>query len=88
MQRTIDRILFLRMCEDRGIETYSQLMSITNGDEVYPRLCGIFRQADAKYNSGLFHFEKEKGRHEPPDELTPNITIDDSHLRLILKSLT
>jgi type I restriction-modification system DNA methylase subunit len=87
VQRTIDRILFLRMCEDRGIEHYSQLLSLTNADEVYQRLCVIFRKADSKYNSGLFHFEKEKDRHEPPDELTPNINIDDSHLRLILNSL-
>jgi type I restriction-modification system DNA methylase subunit len=74
------------MCEDRGIEKDS-LLAVANGSEVYQRLCGIFRQADAKYNSGLFHFEKEKGRNEPPDELTPNIVIDDAQLRLILKSL-
>jgi hypothetical protein len=87
VQRTIDRVLFLRMCEDRGIETYSQLLSVTNGNEVYERLCAVFRQADAKYNSGLFYFHKEKGRHDAPDELTPNITVDDGQLRLILKGL-
>jgi len=74
------------MCEDRGIEKDS-LLAVANGSEVYQRLCGVFRRADAKYNSGLFHFEKEKGRNEPPDELTPNIIIDDAQLRLILKSL-
>jgi len=26
--------------------------------------------ADARYNSGLFHFKKESERHEDPDELT------------------
>src|SRR4030042_1002636 len=62
VQRTIDRIIFLRMCEDRGIEPYGQLQIISNGDRTYPRLCEIFEKADHKYNSGLFYFHKERGR--------------------------
>jgi hypothetical protein len=27
VQRTIDRLIFLRMCEDRGIELYQQLQT-------------------------------------------------------------
>ena len=87
VQRTIDRIIFLRMAEDRGIEQYSQLLAIVSGDHTYPRLCKVFEQADAKYNSGLFHFREEKGRSEPPDELTLNLVIDDKDLKYILNSL-
>jgi len=87
VQRTIDRILFLRMCEDRGIESYGQLQSIISGDRTYPRLCEIFEKADQKYNSGLFHFHDEPDRSEGPDELTPNIIIDDKDLKWILYSL-
>ena len=87
VQCTIDRILFLRMCEDRGIERYGQLQSISSGDRTYPRLCEIFERADQKYNSGLFHFEDEPGRPEPPDKLTPSITIDDKDLKWILYNL-
>ncbi|MFH1881195.1 MAG: DNA methyltransferase, partial [Planctomycetota bacterium] len=87
VQRIIDRILFLRMCEDRGIEQYQQLQSIISGDRTYPRLCEIFEKADQKYNSGLFHFHDEPGRATPPDDLTPNITIDDKDLKYILHSL-
>jgi len=87
VQRTIDRILFLRMCEDRGIEPYGQLMGLISGPQLYPRLCNVFRQADAKYNSGLFHFRREKDRTEPPDELTLNIAIDDKDLKYLLGSL-
>ena len=87
VQRTIDRILFLRMCEDRGIERYQQLLGVTNGRQIYPRLCQLFRQADAKYNSGLFHFRHEKGRAEGPDELTLTLVIDDTQLGWILRSL-
>src|SRR3989338_9063612 len=34
--KTIDRIIFLRMCEDRGVETYAQLRLLLNGPRVYP----------------------------------------------------
>ena len=87
VQRIIDRILFLRMCEDRGIEQYGQLQAISSGDHTYPRLCDLFEKADHKYNSGLFHFEADPGRATPPDKLTPNITIDDHNLKWILHNL-
>ncbi len=87
VQKTIDRMIFLRICEDRGIEDYGLLMNLMNGENVYGRLKVIFTRADEKYNSGLFHFEEEKEREEPPDELTPNITIDDKTLKEIIKNL-
>jgi len=87
VQRTIDRILFLRMCEDRGIEDYGQLLKISTGDRTYPRLCEIFEKADQKYNSGLFHFQDEPDRPEPPDELTLKLLIDDKDLKWILHHL-
>jgi hypothetical protein len=85
--KTIDRILFLRMCEDRGVETYAQLRTLPNGPNIYPRLVELFRRADERYNSGLFHFELEKDRAEAPDELTPTLTIDDRVLKDIIKRL-
>ena len=62
VQRTIDRIIFLRICEDRGIEPYGQLQGLLNGQNVYPRLCQLFDNADDRYNSGLFHFHAERDR--------------------------
>lgn len=85
--KTIDRIIFLRMCEDRGVETYAQLRILLNGPSVYPRLVEIFHRADERYNSGLFHFEPEKDRPDEPDTLTPNLSIDDKVLKDIIKSL-
>ncbi len=87
VQRTIDRIVFLRICEDRGIEQYGTLQALTNGDKVYERLFERFRRADERYNSGLFHFSKERGRPEEPDDLTPALTIDDKPLKDILARL-
>src|SRR5438445_4164 len=87
VQRIIDRIIFLRICEGRGIEDYGRLQALANGDRIYPRLAQQFEQADDRYNSGLFHFKAEKGRHEAPDELTLGLHLDDNLLRDILKSL-
>jgi type I restriction-modification system DNA methylase subunit len=87
VQRIIDRIIFLRICEDRGVEDYGQLMALLNGTRIYPRLKEIFYNADEKYNSGLFHFQKEKDRKEEPDELTLDLKIDDKPLKEIIKNL-
>jgi len=84
---TINRIIFLRICEDRGIEHYGQLHGLINGPNTYRRLIQIFYTADDKYNSGLFHFRPEKGRVEPPDNLTLNLSIDDKPLKDLLKDM-
>jgi hypothetical protein len=63
-----------------------RLQDLLNGERVYPRLCEIFRQADERYNSGIFHFEKETGR-ESPDTLTLSLNIDDKPLKEIIKRL-
>lgn len=87
VQKIMDRIIFLRMCEDRGIENYGQLQGLQNGPHIYPRLCQLFRNADDRYNSGLFHFKEEKGRATQPDPLTLDLSLDDKILKDILKSL-
>ena len=87
VQKTIDRIIFLRICEDRGIEDYGQLMTLQNGVNVYERLKQVFHRADEKYNSGLFHFELERNRNEPPDELTLDLSVDDKSIKDIIKEL-
>jgi predicted type IV restriction endonuclease len=87
VQRTIDRIVFLRISEDRGVEPYGTLQGLVNGENVYRRLFERFERADERYNSGLFHFSDEKGRPEGPDELTPSLTLDDKVLKGILGRL-
>jgi type I restriction-modification system DNA methylase subunit len=87
VQRTIDRIIFLRICEARGIEDYGALMALLNGEHVYPRLFELFIKADDRYNSGLFHFREEKDRPEFTDALTPGIAIDDKPLKEIIRNL-
>ena len=87
VQRIIDRIIFLRICEDRGIEDYGRLLGITNGKGVYRRLAEVFQYADKRYNSGLFHFKPENGRDDPPDGITLNLNIDDKLLVNMIKKL-
>jgi len=52
VQRLINRIIFLRICEGRQLETYERLKSVTS----YDKLKEVFREADRRYNSGLFDF--------------------------------
>ncbi|MDD1732028.1 MAG: restriction endonuclease subunit M, partial [Methanothrix sp.] len=65
VQAIIDRIMFLRICEDRGIERYMRLKDLLEGERVYARLFELFQQADERHNSGIFHFKPEPGRDRP-----------------------
>lgn len=86
VQKTIDRIIFLRICEDRGVEEYETLRSAAEKKDIYKQLFEIFLRADDLYNSGIFHFKPEKGR-ENVDIITPNLNIDDKVLKDIIKNL-
>ncbi|MDD2921161.1 MAG: Eco57I restriction-modification methylase domain-containing protein [Anaerolineales bacterium] len=86
VQMTIDRIIFLRIAEERGMEKDRRLFEISEGAELYPSLLKLFTEADARYNSGLFHFKKDKDR-ENPDTLSPALEIDDKVLKDIIKDL-
>ncbi|PIP39128.1 MAG: restriction endonuclease subunit M [Desulfobacterales bacterium CG23_combo_of_CG06-09_8_20_14_all_51_8] len=61
-------------------------MALKNGTNIYRRLFELFDKADAKYNSGLFHFRPEKDRRHA-DSLTPDLSIDDAALKDIFKNL-
>lgn len=87
VQKTIDRLIFLRMCEDRGTEDYGRLQGLQSGARAYPRLLEQFRRADDRYNSGLFHFGDERDRPGAPDAVTPGLKLDDKVIQNIVKHL-
>jgi len=88
VQLTIDRVVFLRMAEDRGIEPFEQLLKLCERPDIYIRFIrDLCRRADEKYNSGLFHFKKEAEISEAPDRITPRLTVDDKVFKPILQSL-
>ena len=85
VQQIIDRLIFLRITEDRGIEPYGQLKRCVNQPYArneggsYLGLLEIFRKADEKYNSGLFDFRK--------DQVTETLTIDHKVLKTIIAEM-
>ena len=87
VQMTIDRVIFLRICEDRGIEPEEQLKTIASAPNIYANLLELFKRADVKYNSGLFHFNHEKGSSTAPDTFTPTLRIDDRVLKELINSI-
>src|SRR3990172_1670848 len=52
VHQTIDRIIFLRIAEDRKVEPYGNLKHTLQGDH-YKNLFELFQKADEKYNSGI-----------------------------------
>jgi type I restriction-modification system DNA methylase subunit len=83
VQQTIDRIVFLRIAEDRGVEQYGLLKgamgSTSAQSSSYQNLMNLCRVADQKYNSGLFDFAK--------DEASLNIAIDSKVMKAIVDEL-
>ena len=81
VQQIIDRIIFLRAAEDRGIEEYGDLKRTceNKGDNFYSNLLKIFEHADGRYNSGLFDFSK--------DSISSSIEIDNKVIKEIINEL-
>ncbi len=53
VQSYINRIIFLRVCEDRNLETYQTLLQFADRQD-FKALLKKFVHADKRYNSGLF----------------------------------
>lgn len=58
VQSFINKIVFLRICEDRNLPVYYKLQeTIDNPKDLQMKLEELFRVADKKYNSGIFSSE-------------------------------
>jgi len=79
VQQTIDRIIFLRIAEDRSVEPYGNLKHSLGQGEYYQNLFEQFRKADEKYNSGLFDFTK--------DRICAQLKIDNKVIKTIVNEL-
>ena len=80
VQNILDRIIFLRVCEDREIEVYEQLKGVyqTKG-KFYQNLVKDFERATLRYNSDLFNFNR--------DTITPTLNISDKAIESIINDL-
>lgn len=54
IQEFINQIVFLRICEDRKLPIYHKLREVLGEKEITSEMDKLFREADKKYNSGLF----------------------------------
>jgi predicted type IV restriction endonuclease len=79
VQRILDRLIFLRIAEDRSIEPYGNLKSTISQTDAYGNLLQLFYRADEKYNSGLFDLRK--------DVITPFLTLETKVIKGILNEL-
>ena len=53
VQSYLNRVLFLRVCEDRNLENYQTLLKFANTND-FKALIKKFQDADKRFNSGLF----------------------------------
>ncbi len=77
VQKIIDRLIFLRIAEDRHTEKYGTLLNIVEQKSIYNQLNKYMERADAKYNSSLFKVEGWLN----------SISIDDKVLFPIIKGM-
>ena len=54
VQSYINSIIFLRVCEDRNLEAYKTLLNFADKND-FNSLIKKFKEADKKYNAGLFN---------------------------------
>jgi type I restriction-modification system DNA methylase subunit len=88
VQMLINRIVFLRSAEARHLEPDDELdRTRRDGQGIYPRLFQLFQRADDRYNSGLFHFQRERRRNTPPDKLAADLIVGDTVLNNVLARL-
>lgn len=79
VQQTLDRIIFLRISEDRGVEPYGKLKESLSKGDYYKNIFTYFDEADKKYNSGLFDFTK--------DTISRSLSIDNKIIKKIIEEL-
>lgn len=77
VQKIIDRIIFLRIAEDKDIEEMETLLNASKRENAYSALRQVFDRANEKYNSGLFANEK----------WLDNLVVDDKVLSDIISEL-
>ncbi|MCL2073349.1 MAG: Eco57I restriction-modification methylase domain-containing protein [Marinilabiliaceae bacterium] len=79
VQLILDRVIFLRIAEDRNVERYGDLKDAVKQGNYYQNILQLFQLAEQKYNSGLFDFAKDK--------ICDKIVIDDKIIKNIIREL-
>jgi len=82
VQRLMDRLVFMRVCEDRGIGEWGTLRATlerigSEGGDLYVTLCNEFRELDRSYNGYLFK----------PHPLSEELKLDGNVLADFIRTL-
>ena len=90
VQRILDRILFIRICEDRDIDTFRPLARLagdwraggSQAGQLYPALVGLFRKLAPQFNGGLF------GKPEDKPHFSESLKLDDAKLADFIEEIS
>lgn len=77
VQKIINRIVFLRIAEDKAMENYGSLKEAVSQKGIYQSLQTLFANANCKYNSGIFAQEAYE----------KHLTVDDVVLKNIIEEM-
>jgi len=83
IQRILDRLIFIRNCEDRGLEE-KKLWEARNETKVWKKLKEVFAYYDQNYDSKIFTYDPTDAKKI---HLCDTLDIDDSVMREIVESL-
>ena len=79
-QRFILRVLFLRMCEDRGIHTYERLLQVAERND-WAAFTDLLAESDRRYDTDLFQAVGD------PLSASGGIALDTATVGTIIRSL-
>jgi len=83
IQRILDRLIFIRNCEDRGLEE-KKLWEARNETRVWKKLKEVFAYYDKNYDSKIFTYDPTDAKKV---HLCDTLDIDDSVMREIIECL-
>jgi len=83
IQRILDRLIFIRNCEDRGLEE-KKLWEAMLDNRVWKKLKEVFAYYDEHYDSKIFTYDPTDAKKV---HLCDTLDIDDGVLRGIIESL-
>jgi len=83
IQRILDRLIFIRNCEDRGLEE-KKLWEARNETKVWKKLKEVFAYYDKNYDSKIFTYDPTDAKKV---HLCDTLDVDDSVMREIIESL-
>ncbi|NLF71638.1 MAG: N-6 DNA methylase [Candidatus Anammoximicrobium sp.] len=88
VQGIVERLVFLRLAEARGLEPHGQLLELCQRPESYARFVRErCRRGDGQDDPGPFRLDGGSGVPKAPDRTASMLTVDDEVFQPIVRSL-